>query len=181
MRAPSLPIALFALALGLGQVTISSSRSTVATNLLFSPDNTYDIGATNTNRPRNVYIASSLIAGSDIQVAQASQLMFGGRTRLHSAADNTLVMWGASQSDFTRLQFGGTTSAYNALTPVRASNVPQGFILGLADGTTQTFANLGAATNGTMIYCSDCTFANPCAGAGTGAIAKRLNGAWRCD
>jgi hypothetical protein len=44
-----------------------------------------------------------------------------------------------------------------------------------------TFANLPSSSNGTTIYCSDCTFANPCAGSGTGAIAKRLNGAWRCD
>ena len=42
-------------------------------------------------------------------------------------------------------------------------------------------ANLGTPANGTVVYCSDCTFANPCAGAGTGAIAKRLAGAWRCD
>lgn len=46
-----------------------------------------------------------------------------------------------------------------------------------------TFANLGipAPVDGFQRYCSDCTFANPCAGGGTGAIAKRLNGAWRCD
>jgi hypothetical protein len=69
------------------------------------------------------------------------------------------------------------------------------FTLGAADGDTSItraaageltytavlFANLGTPANGTQAYCSDCTFANPCAGAGTGAIAKRLNGAWRCD
>jgi hypothetical protein len=46
---------------------------------------------------------------------------------------------------------------------------------------TFTFSNLGAPANGTMRYCSDCTVANPCAGGGTGAIAKRLNGRWVCD
>ena len=40
---------------------------------------------------------------------------------------------------------------------------------------------LRAATNGSIIYCSDCTIANPCAAGGTGAIAKRLNGAWVCN
>jgi hypothetical protein len=44
-----------------------------------------------------------------------------------------------------------------------------------------TFAALGAPANGTVNYCSDCTIASPCAGAGTGAIAKRLNGAWICN
>jgi len=44
-----------------------------------------------------------------------------------------------------------------------------------------TFANLGTPADGTVIFCSSCTFANPCADGGTGAIAKRLGGAWRCD
>lgn len=46
-------------------------------------------------------------------------------------------------------------------------------------GVTQ--ANLGTPTNGTFIYCSDCTIANPCAAAGSGALAKRLNGVWVCN
>jgi hypothetical protein len=46
------------------------------------------------------------------------------------------------------------------------------------------FANLGTPANGVPqrpIYCPDCTIANPCAGAGTGAFAKRLNGVWVCN
>lgn len=46
---------------------------------------------------------------------------------------------------------------------------------------TYTNATLPTVANGSAVYCSDCTFANPCAGSGTGAVAKRLNGAWRCD
>ncbi|MDE2099296.1 MAG: hypothetical protein KGL39_18730 [Patescibacteria group bacterium] len=46
-----------------------------------------------------------------------------------------------------------------------------------------TFSNIATvlATNGEMAYCSDCTIANPCAGSGTGAIAKRLNGVNVCN
>jgi hypothetical protein len=44
-----------------------------------------------------------------------------------------------------------------------------------------TFANLGTPGNGRFVYCSDCTIANPCAGAGTGALAKRLNAVWVCN
>src|SRR5205085_2230853 len=51
----------------------------------------------------------------------------------------------------------------------------------LVQFTPITFANLGTPSNGTVAYCSDCTIANPCAGSGTGAIAKRLNGAWVCN
>lgn len=45
-----------------------------------------------------------------------------------------------------------------------------------------TFATLGAAANGTQLYCSDCTYnSNPCTGGSTGAFAKGVNGVWRCD
>lgn len=45
--------------------------------------------------------------------------------------------------------------------------------------STTTFALLGTtALNGTLIYCSDCTGANPVAGSGTGVVARRENGAW---
>lgn len=43
------------------------------------------------------------------------------------------------------------------------------------------FASLSADVNGTIRYCSDCTIASPCASGGTGAFAKRLNGAWVCN
>lgn len=44
------------------------------------------------------------------------------------------------------------------------------------------FGSLGTGLgNGTILYCTDCTIANPCAGGGTGALAKRLNGAWVCN
>lgn len=42
-------------------------------------------------------------------------------------------------------------------------------------------ASLGTPADGSIIYCSDCTKATPCAGGGTGAFAVRLNGAWDCN
>lgn len=57
-----------------------------------------------------------------------------------------------------------------------------------------TFANLTTAcvagskpgtcapqANGTVIYCSDCASANPCAGSGGGAFALRINSGWDCS
>lgn len=44
-----------------------------------------------------------------------------------------------------------------------------------------TFAALGGWANGSQVYVTDGTFANPVAGGGTGCIAKRLAGAWRGD
>ena len=49
--------------------------------------------------------------------------------------------------------------------------------------TTVTFANLPATyPNGGVVYCSNCLLASsPCSGASTGAMALRVNGAWRCQ
>lgn len=43
------------------------------------------------------------------------------------------------------------------------------------------FASLGTPANGSYVYCNDCTIAAVCAGAGTGAFAKRLNATWVCN
>jgi len=43
------------------------------------------------------------------------------------------------------------------------------------------FASLGTPTDGTIVYCPDCVIANPCAGSGTGAFAKRLASTWVCN
>ena len=61
------------------------------------------------------------------------------------------------------------------------------FLVNLRNGTVDlsavpaSNATLGAPSNGVLKYCSDCTIANPCAGGGTGALAKRLNGSWICN
>jgi hypothetical protein len=79
-----------------------------------------------------------------------------------------------------------TQSGSNVLTS--GGRVNSGTFPGLATDNAQTlaldavtFAALGTPANGTVMYCSDCTIASPCAGSGTGALAKRLNGAWVCN
>lgn len=46
----------------------TSVSSTFGGSLLFSADNSHDIGASGATRPRNVYIANALAVGGDIQV-----------------------------------------------------------------------------------------------------------------
>ena len=59
------------------------------------------------------------------------------------------------------------------------------FLVNLRNGVIQltgtTQASLGTVVSGQIKYCSDCTIASPCAGGGTGAIAKGLNGSWVCN
>jgi len=48
--------------------------------------------------------------------------------------------------------------------------------------TATALAALGTPADGSVIYCSDCLYnSNPCTAASTGALAKRIAGAWRCD
>lgn len=62
----------------------------------------------------------------------------------------------------------------------QSTSVSVGASIQFSPGTV-AFASLGTPSNGVIYYCSDCTIANPCAGSGTGAIAKRLNGVWVCN
>jgi hypothetical protein len=51
----------------------------------------------------------------------------------------------------------------------------------LRNVTPVPFASLGTPSNGTIVYCNDCTNqSSPCTGSSTGAFAKRLAGAWDC-
>lgn len=67
--------------------------------------------------------------------------------------------------------------------PVLAFNASNEMTVGVGFTTVGSiaFASLGTHPNGSLTYCTDCTVANPCAAGGTGAIAKRINGAWVCN
>jgi hypothetical protein len=79
---------------------------------------------------------------------------------------------------------GGNATAGNAnggnVTMDGGAGVGTG-IKGFVQLLSRTFTTLGTPANGSIAYCSDCTIANPCAGSGTGAIAKRLNAVWVCN
>lgn len=81
---------------------------------------------------------------------------------------------------------GITTSTSTGCVMYNADTRPRGFeSTGVACNTagavqTSTFAALGTPANGTTRYCTDCAETSPCAGAGTGAFAQRVNGVWKC-
>jgi hypothetical protein len=89
-------------------------------------------------------------------------------------------VWSMRDGNSTQGLYGfgnGTVSLDYSVNKASAFSLNGG---GLYIGGT-TFAGLGAPANGEMQYCFDCTLANPCAGGGTGAIAKRLNSVWVCN
>lgn len=74
---------------------------------------------------------------------------------------------------------GTTTPAVTRLDVGVAPGTP---LAGSIFMTGAALAALATPTNGSMIYCTDCLYnSNPCTGASTGAFAKRIAGAWRCD
>jgi hypothetical protein len=101
--------------------------------------------------------------------------------------------------DFTRseadgkLSILGTQNSYSGYSfemcqSCNTDNYPTGTISKVTinnDGSvtpgTVSFSSLGSATNGTFVYCSNCQKATPCAGSGSGALAKRINGSWDCN
>jgi len=86
---------------GTNRWSISSSS-----HLLAVADNTYDIGASGATRPRTIYVGTSVIS---------AQFAFPSSTKLDGGTDGILLMRNAAGTDFTRLQFGGTTSSFPAL------------------------------------------------------------------
>lgn len=121
-------------------------------------------------------------AGTAMFTFSPVTITYSTSSRITANADGLLNLTNNAQTDFTRLTFGPEAVTHPAITRSAAvAGQTQGIIITKGDGTNLVFANLGAATNGSMIYCSDCTIANPCAGGGTGSIAKRLNGVWVCN
>ena len=78
----------------------------------------------------------------------------------------------------------------SVITPASAVN-GAGVAIGNLQLFSTTFAALPASANGSIVYCSDCTVTTAatcpvtqascvCATAGSGAFARRVNGAWYC-
>jgi hypothetical protein len=75
--------------------------------LTFTVDNVYDIGASGATRPRAIYTGGLVSVGGLITQK--------GRFAIDAPTDGVAVLYNNAQTDFGRLQFGGTTSSFPAL------------------------------------------------------------------
>jgi len=123
-------------------------------------DNVYDIGTSGNYRPRTVYIGTSLIVptitttshingGGYILAGAANIIGWSGRSFLDSPSDGVIRLTNNAQADFSRLQFGGTTSSFPALK--RSATVLQARLADDSDfaplqGKLRTQANAVAET-----------------------------------
>lgn len=135
--------------------------------------------------------SDDIIVGFDNTTA-VFRIKNDGDASFSSPSGDASLVW-----DWTATSGGGnfslTMTGGTSVTLKSTNNIPM--ILGTNNTTRLTvgtdssflfaavaFGSLpGSPTNGMMLYCNDCTIANPCAGAGNGAFAKRLNGVWVCN
>lgn len=104
--------------------------------------------ANGTGAPGTIVINDNLVTGGPV-----------GSIGIYAGSTNTLV--------HSNLVASASTKYTSADAGVTFYNTPF------------TFATLpSSVANGSVVYCSDGTVANPVAGGGTGCIAKRLNGVW---
>lgn len=125
-----------------------------------------------------------------------------------NAAPGTMFNGTPNQADFVFVDFGGAASNRYVAWPAQTVHVggwsPQfpasNSVMAVINDASQTgtlsasnlslsnsaqvgsatFANLGNGTNGTMLYCSNCTQTAACAAGGSGAMAIYVSGIWSC-
>jgi hypothetical protein len=97
--------------------TDGSSRWFISTagHFLAAADNTYDIGASSSSRPKDIFVANRVVASGDLIAGGTGDIQLSGRIRMRSAGDGILALYNSAASDFSRLQFGGTTSSFPAI------------------------------------------------------------------
>jgi hypothetical protein len=86
-------------------------------------DNTVDIGASGANRPRSLFVGTSLNVGSNFSVSSGgtitttggSGINFSSASRIQSATDGNITLYNQAITDFSLLQFGGTGIGFPAL------------------------------------------------------------------
>ena len=78
-------------------------------------DNTYDIGASGANRPRNIFTAADIFSGRHLAAAASGSIYWVGRSVIYSKADGNVLIQNQAETDFDRLQFGGTSASFPAL------------------------------------------------------------------
>lgn len=83
--------------------------TTLAGNLIFTTDNTYDLGASGATRPRNGFFGTSVTVGA------TGGYVWTGLSQILSPSDGVIRLSNNAGTAFTRLQFGGTTSAFPAI------------------------------------------------------------------
>lgn len=144
-------------------------------SLIFQACTDADVCTTAFSYPNVAGAAEGVIFGVPVRASAgavgAPSLSFASDadTGFYNASANTMVAAVGGAAAFTV----GTTGTFFS------ARVEAAGPFALAE---VAFGSLpGVPNDGDMYFCNNCSIANPCNGAGTGAIAKRLNGVWVCN
>lgn len=84
-------------------------------HILAEADNTYDIGASGANRPRNLFLGGTATINGQVVISDGQAFLWTSRALIRSPADGVMRLSNNLETDFNRLQFGGTTSSFPSL------------------------------------------------------------------
>ena len=94
----------------------NSAGNNFGAHLLASTDNTYDIGAAGATRPRAIYVAGQGLFGGNAGFTSSGNLrMANNFGYVLPNSDGVFQLSNNATTDFSRLQFGGTTSSFPSL------------------------------------------------------------------
>lgn len=176
-----------------GSLTVSGTTATISTGVSGLSDSSGTLvsasnfrvpsGGTPSATPLQIGVAGTGLYTTGSLLAVSS---FNAPAMAWSGANGNTLMNGSYQfvfgsSGFSTPDIGLSRSAAGVLRVTDASTGYGRVEAGRLILNAVLQADLGTVVNGTLVYCSDCTVATPCAGSGTGALAKGLNGAWVCN
>ena len=92
---------------------LALTGGTLSGNLLFSADNTHDIGASGATRPRNVHVAGTVVTGN-VGINTGGAIQFSNLL-MDAPSNGVMLIRNYAGTDFSRLQLGGTTSAFPSI------------------------------------------------------------------
>ena len=86
----------------------------------FGSDNLYDIGASGANRPRNVYVGTSITCAVSATVGGGGYLFHANQAAIGSSGNGKHILFDSGGTFYDRLQFGGTSASFPAIKRVGA-------------------------------------------------------------
>jgi hypothetical protein len=92
----------------------ADQSSSFSGNVKFATDNTYDIGASGANRPRQLFLSSTATIGGNVVVG-GTGLYFSGKANIQPSGTGSITLRDAAETSFSLLQLGGTTSSFSAI------------------------------------------------------------------
>src|SRR6476646_4794730 len=111
MKLKFLLLFLFSAGIAQAQLSITPGGTVGGSSILFTPDNTYNIGASGANRPASIFVANNVIAGGTVI---PGSLNINSQCYFSTAGDGNLNLRISStaNSGFGILSLGGTSSSW---------------------------------------------------------------------